>query len=72
MHLDGVFTELHEIALLTAAEHQVIRVMRHHGEAPEPEAEARCYAAGFAQIALMITPLQLEALDLETAAAWVA
>ena len=72
MHLASVCSELEEIATLTAAEHQVIRVMRRHGEAPEPEAEARCLAAGIAQWALMIRPLQMEALDLETAAAWVA
>ena len=72
MPLSSVCEELHQIALLTAAEAQIIRCMRRNGEAPEPEAEARCYAAGFAQIALMIRPLQMEALELETADAWVA
>ena len=46
--------------------------MRRNGEAPEPEAEARCYAAGIAQWALLITPLRLEALELETINSWVA
>ena len=72
MPLASVCAELHEIALLTAAEHQIIRAMRRHGEAPDPVEEARTYAAGFAQIALMITPLRLEALDMEMAAALVA
>jgi hypothetical protein len=69
MPLASVCAELDEIALLTRAELQVIRCMRRNGEAPEPEAEARCLAAGIAQIALMITPLQMECLALETAAA---
>ena len=72
MHLASVCAELDEIALLTAAELQVIRTMRRYGEAPEPEAEARCYAAGFAQIWLLVRPLQLEALELETVNSWVA
>ena len=72
MPLANVCAELHEIALLTAAEHQIIRTMQRHGEAPELPEEAGTFAVGFAKIATMITPLRLEALEMETQRSWVA
>ena len=72
MPLSSVCEELHQIALLTAAEHQIIRCMRRNGEEVEAAEEARCLAAGIAQIWLLRGPLIDEALRLETASAWVA
>lgn len=43
--------------------------MRREGETPELEAEVAAYAAGLSQLALLHSPLLLEALELETAAA---
>ena len=67
-HLAGLDT----IAGLIVEEHQMIRCLRCQGEPPEPEAEARAYAAGLAQMAMLIRPLQMAALDLELQSAWVA
>ena len=64
--------ELHQIASALVAENSLIQKMREEGEAPEAELEARSMAAGIAQIGLLIRPLQLEALNLETEKAWVA
>ena len=65
-------SELHQIAVALVAENSLIQEMREEGEAPEVELEARSMAAGIAQIGLLIQPLQLAALDLETENAWVA
>lgn len=66
---------LHELALIAELIHEevsLIRCMRDGGEAPKPEAEARCYAGGIAQINLLIPILRLAALDMERANSWVA
>ena len=69
MPLDDACSELQQISAIVCKEIQLIHCMRHcQGKAPQPEAEAASLAAGVAQIALMIQPLQLAALDLELAA----
>ena len=69
MPLDDACMELEQIAGLIVEEHRLIHCMRHcEGEAPEPAAEAASLAAGISQVALMIRPLQLAAIDLELAA----
>ena len=72
MDLDASCRELGEIAGLLIEEHRLIRLMRSHGEPPFEADEARSYAGGISQLALMMQPLLLEALDLEMAAALVA
>ena len=72
MPLADHLAELEPIARLITQEHELIHCLRCQGEPPEPEAEARAYAAGLAQMALMIRPLQMAALDLELEASWVA
>ena len=69
MPLDDACAELQQISAIVCEEIQLIHCMRCQGEAPEPEAEAASLAAGIGQVALMIRPLQLAALDLEMAAA---
>lgn len=66
------FHELALIAEMTNQEIHLIGCMRSSGEAPQPEAEARCYAGAIAQINLMIPILQMAALQLETENALVA
>ena len=68
MPLNDACMELEQIAGLIVEEIQLIHCMRCQGEAPEPAAEARSVAAGVAQWALLIQPLQLAALGLEMAA----
>ena len=69
MPLDDACAELRQISAIVCEEIQLIHCMRHcQGEAPEPAAEAASLAAGISQVALMIRPLQLAALDLELAA----
>ena len=68
MPLADQFAELDSIAQMIQAEHQLITCMRSQGEPPAPEAEARSYAAGMAEIALLLPVMQLAALDLELAA----
>ena len=72
MSLDTACRELDEIAGLLVEEHRLIRCMRAHGEVPSAVDEARAYAGGLSQVALMLQPMLLEALDLEMAAALVA
>lgn len=72
MPLADQFAELNKIAAMIEAEHQLITCMRSQGEPPAPEAEARCYAAGLAEIALLLPVMQLAALELEQVNAWVA
>ena len=71
MNLASHCAELNQIAACLCEERAAIACMRCHGEAPEAELEAASIAAGIAQLALLIQPLQIEVLDLETAAAWV-
>ncbi len=72
MSFDSSCRELDEIAGLLVREHELIRLMRAHGESPCEADEARAYAGGLSQVALLLMPLTLAALDLETAAALVA
>ena len=72
MSLDTSCRELDEIAGLLIEEHRLIRCMRAHGEAPCVADEARAYAGGMSQLALMLQPMLLAALDLELEAACVA
>ena len=72
MPLADQCAELNSIALMVQAEHQLITCMRSQGEPPAPELEARSYAFGLAQLALMQGPLLCEISRLETEAAWVA
>ena len=72
MPLQSACRELDEIAALLIEEHRLIRCMRSHGEAPCVADEARAYAGGLSQVALMLQPMLIAALDLETAAALVA
>jgi len=72
MSLASACVDLHQIASLLVAEHELITAMRADGVGPEPEAEARCYGAAMAQLALMIRPMQMAALDAEMASVWVA
>ena len=69
MNLDTSCRELDEIAQLLIREHELIRCMRSHGEAPCVADEARAYAGGLSQLALMLQPLLIAALDLELEAA---
>ena len=69
MSLDTACRELDEIAQLLIEEHRLIRCMRAHGEAPCVCDESRAYAGGISQLALMMQPLLIAALDLEMAAA---
>lgn len=70
MPLQSACRELDEIAQLLVREHELIRCMRAHGESPcEAVDEARAYSGGISQLALMLQPMLLAALDLETAAA---
>ena len=64
--------ELHEIAELVNREHELVRLMRRHGEPPCVSDEVTTYAGGISQVALMMQPLLLAALDLEMEAACVA
>ena len=71
----GTGVAFHELALIASMlneEVHLIGCMRSTGEAPQPEAEARCYAGAIAQINLMIPVLQMAALDLERTNSWVA
>ena len=61
--------ELQEISALLVEEHELIRCMRAHGEAPCVTDEAMAYAGGISQMALMLQPLLIAALDLELEAA---
>ena len=72
MPLDTSCCELQEISELLVEEHQLNRCMRAHGEAPSAIDEARAYAGGISQLALMLQPMLLAALDLELEAACVA
>lgn len=72
MPLQSACRELDEIAQLLIREHELIRLMRSHGEPPCLADEARSYAGGISQLALMMQPLLLAALDLELEAALVA
>jgi hypothetical protein len=72
MPLDSACRELDEIAQLLIREHELIRCMRAHGEPPCEGDESRAYAGGISQLALMLQPLLLTALESETAAALVA
>ena len=72
MPLADQFAELDSIAQMIEAEHQLITCMRSQGEPPAPEAEVYCYAAGLAEIALLLSVMQLAALELEQVNAWVA
>lgn len=72
MPLQSACRELDEIAQLLVREHELIRLMRAHGEAPCVTDESRSYAGGISQMALMLQPMLLAALDLEMAAALVA
>ena len=72
MPLDTSCCELNQIAALVNQEHELIRCMRAHGEAPSVTDEARAYAGGLSQVALLLQPMLLAALDLELEAALVA
>ena len=72
MTLDSACRELDEIAQLLIEEHRLVRLMRAHGEAPSAVDESRAYAGGISQMALMLQPLLIAALDLELASALVA
>ena len=61
--------ELEPIAALLVEEMELISEMRSQGAEPPADAVACTMAAGLAQMALAIKPLQLEALDLEMEAA---
>ena len=66
MSLSTRLQSLEPIAAVICAEHSLIAAMRADGETPEPQAEAAAYAAGLSQLALLHSPLLLEALELET------
>ena len=72
MTLAAACCELNQIAALVNQEHELIRCMRAHGEAPCVSDEARAYAGGLSQVALMMQPLLIAALDLELESALVA
>lgn len=72
MSLDTNCRELDEIAGLLVEEHRLIRCMRAHGEAPCVTDEAMAYSGGISQMALMLQPLLIAALDLELEDALVA
>ena len=72
MPLQSACRELDEIAQLLIEEHRLVRLMRAHGESPCVTDEARAYAGGLSQVALMLQPMLLAALDLELEAALVA
>ena len=72
MPLSHQLEQIEPIASLIVEEHRMIRCLRCQGEPPAPEAEARAYAAALAMPALMLRPLQMKAIELETASAWVA
>ena len=72
MSLDQHCSELHKISTLVNAEICMVCCMRSHGAAASPQDEARTLAAGISQVALLIKPLQLEAITMEMEAAWVA
>ena len=72
MSLDTACRELDEIAQLLIREHELIRLMRSRGEQPCVCDESRAYAGGLSQVALLLQPMLLAALDLEMAAALVA
>ena len=72
MPLADHLAELEPIARLITQEHELIHCLRCQGEPPEPETEIAAYAAAMAMPALMLRPLQMECLDLEQQAAWVA
>ena len=72
MTITSACRELDEIAGLLVEEHRLIRCMRAHGEQPCMCDESRAYSGGISQLALMLQPLLLEALDLEMTAALVA
>ena len=72
MPLQSACRELDEIAGLLIREHELIRLMRAHGEAPCEVDEARTYAGGLSQVALLLQPMLIAALDLEMEAALVA
>ena len=63
--------ELQEISELLVEEHRLVRLMRCHGDAPALMDEARVYSGGISQLALMMQPLLLAALDLEIASSQV-
>lgn len=71
----GTGVAFHELALIAEMlneEHRLVGCMRDSGEAPQPEAEARCYAGAIAQINLLVPILQMAALDMERVNSWVA
>ena len=72
MSLSRHCAELHEIAALLAEEATLIQGMSQNGAPAKQASVAQCYSAGLSQWALLIKPVLLEALDLETASAWVA
>ena len=69
MTLAADCAELLPIAALLVEEMDLICEMRSQGAEPPADAVACTMAAGLAQMALAIKPLQLEALDLEMEAA---
>ena len=69
MTLASTCRELREISALLVEEHRLVRLMRAHGESPCVTDEARAFAGGISQMALMMQPLLIAALDLEMAAA---
>ena len=69
MTITSACRALDEIAQLLVREHELIRLMRGRGEQPCMCDEARAYSGGISQLALMMQPLLLEALDLELEAA---
>ena len=69
MPLQSACRELDEITQLLIEEHRLIRLMRNHGEPPSAVDEARSYAGGLSQVALLLQPMLLAALDLELEAA---
>ena len=72
MPLQSACRELDEIAGLLVREHELIRLMRGRGEQPCICDESRAYSGGISQLALMLQPLLIAALDLELEAALVA
>ena len=69
MSLQSSCRELDEIAALLVREHELVRCMRAAGEPPCEVDEARAYAGGISQLALIMQPLLIAALDLEMEAA---
>ena len=69
MSLQSSCRELQEIAELVNREHELVRLMRRHGEPPCVSDEVMTYSGGIAQLHLMNSVLLCAALDLEMEAA---